>query len=168
MILALIDSYFWPFNKSHLKINIIFFGLSSEMFLSNSINMVNNLPWGWGCLCGHHRCAGWKLIKCRKRWPLSRRRLPGLLSRKRCKLRLLRLLLRLLLTRKCPSKLLILTGKSHCLKAVPERAGRGLWRPGWRGCLWGWGRSLLPKISCLFGKTVCLLGKLLEDGLRLR
>ena len=44
-ILALFDDYFWPFNKSHKKIKSIFviWNLKSEMFLSNSIDMMKNL-----------------------------------------------------------------------------------------------------------------------------
>ena len=47
-ILALFDVYFWPFNKSHEKINAIFVigatMVQSEMFLSNSVDMMKNLP----------------------------------------------------------------------------------------------------------------------------
>ena len=40
-ILALIDSYFWLFNKSDEKINTIF--VISEMFLLNSVDLMKNL-----------------------------------------------------------------------------------------------------------------------------
>ena len=46
--LAFFDVYFWPFNKSHEKINAIFVisatMVQSEMFLSNSVDMMKNLP----------------------------------------------------------------------------------------------------------------------------
>ena len=46
-ILAFFDSYFWPFNKSHEKINAILWSvqlwLQSEMFLSNSIDLMKCL-----------------------------------------------------------------------------------------------------------------------------
>ena len=45
---AFFDSYFWPFNKYHEKIITIFVisesWLQSEMFLSNSVDMMKNLP----------------------------------------------------------------------------------------------------------------------------
>ena len=45
--LALFDSYFWPYNMSHEEIKSIF-AISaiypqSEMFLSNSVDMMKNL-----------------------------------------------------------------------------------------------------------------------------
>ena len=45
-ILALFEGYFWPFNKSHEKIKSIFVisAIQSEMFLSNSVDMMKNLP----------------------------------------------------------------------------------------------------------------------------
>ena len=47
-ILAFFDSYFWPFNKAHEKIVAIFVSvqswLQSEMFLSNSVDVMKNLP----------------------------------------------------------------------------------------------------------------------------
>ena len=47
-ILAFFDGYFWPFNKSHEKIKSIFvisaLYLQSEMYLSNSVAMMKNLP----------------------------------------------------------------------------------------------------------------------------
>ena len=46
-LLALFEGYFLPFNKSHEKIKSIFVisesYLQSEMFLSNSIDMMKNL-----------------------------------------------------------------------------------------------------------------------------
>ena len=46
-ILALFDVYFWPFNRSHEKIIVIFVISAiinqSEMFLSNSVDMMKNL-----------------------------------------------------------------------------------------------------------------------------
>ena len=47
-ILAFFDSYFWPFNKSHEKTNPFLWSVQSyhqsEMFLSNSVDMMKNLP----------------------------------------------------------------------------------------------------------------------------
>ena len=46
---------FWPFNKSHEKINAILWSvqlwLQSEMFLSNSIDMMKNLQQGLNRKC---------------------------------------------------------------------------------------------------------------------
>ena len=46
-ILALFDGYFWPFNKFEEKIKVIFVISAimpqSEMFLSNSVDVMKNL-----------------------------------------------------------------------------------------------------------------------------
>ena len=44
-ILAHFDGYFWPFNKSHEKNQMHFCdqGNQSEMFLSNSVDVMKNL-----------------------------------------------------------------------------------------------------------------------------
>ena len=49
-ILALFDDYFWPFNKFHKKSNTFLWSVQSyrqsEMFWSNSVEMMKNLWYG--------------------------------------------------------------------------------------------------------------------------